>query len=142
MKNLPLQPSRRRAEALGRLARTTWPVILVVMALTPRPAQAVIVGAGRFDQLISRAPVIVKVRVTNVEDGAVTEWESTESPMAFTYSWRYEDADGGTKVTLRQDVPSISGFFGKLADPIVTRMYARSVRADLENLKEILESRD
>ena len=42
---------------------------MVVLALMPSSAHAVSVGAGRFDQMISTADVIVKVRVTEVEHG-------------------------------------------------------------------------
>ena len=79
-------------------------------------------------------------KVTELEEGAVFTYASVESPMAFTYSYRFEDAEGGTKVTFHQDVPTIGGFFGKLADPIVTRMYSRSVSTNLANLKELLEA--
>ena len=79
-------------------------------------------------------------KVTEVEDGVGYTYESVESPMAFTYSYRFEDAEGGTKVVFHQDVPTIGGFFGKLADPIVTRMYSRNVSANPANLKELLEA--
>jgi uncharacterized membrane protein len=68
-------------------------------------------------------------------------WESIEAPMEFTGSTTVEEVGSeACRVTQRVDVPEIGGFFGKLADPVVTRMYARDVRASLENLKEILES--
>ncbi len=51
-----------------------------------------------------------------------------------------EQLRDASRVTYRVDVPNIGGFFGKLADPVVTRMYARDVRTSLENLKEVLES--
>ena len=79
-------------------------------------------------------------KVSELEDGEVFSYESVESPMAFTYTYRFEDVPGGTRVTFRQDVPSIGGFFGKLTDPIVTRMYSRNVAANLANLKELLEA--
>jgi uncharacterized membrane protein len=79
-------------------------------------------------------------KVTELEDGVTFGYQSVESPMAFTYAYRFEDAAGGTRVTFHQDVPTIGGFFGKLADPIVTRMYARNVATNLANLKELLEA--
>jgi len=79
-------------------------------------------------------------KVTALEEGVVFSYESIESPMAFTYSYRFEDAEGGTKVTFHQDIPTMAGFFGKLADPIVTRMYSRNVSTNLANLKELLEA--
>ena len=79
-------------------------------------------------------------KVIELEEGVAFGYESVESPMAFTYSYRFEDAEGGTRVTFHQDVPTIGGFFGKLADPIVTRMYSRNVSTNLANLKELLEA--
>jgi len=79
-------------------------------------------------------------KVTDLEDGVMYGYRSVESPMAFTFTYRFEDVADGTRVTFHQDVPTIGGFFGKLADPIVTRMYARSVSTNLANLKEMLEA--
>jgi uncharacterized membrane protein len=79
-------------------------------------------------------------KVTELEDGVMFGYQSVEAPMAFTYTYRFEDVADGTRVSFRQDVPTIGGFFGKLADPIVTRMYARSVSTNLANLKEMLEA--
>ena len=79
-------------------------------------------------------------KVTELEDGVMFGYQSVESPMAFTYTYSFADVADGTRVTFHQDVPTIGGFFGKLADPIVTRMYAHSVAANLANLKEMLES--
>ena len=45
----------------------------------------------------------------------------------------------GCRVTFEQEVDSLGSFFGKLADPIVTKMYSRDVRGNLENLKILLE---
>lgn len=33
----------------------------------------------------------------------------------------------------------MSGFFGKLADPVVARMFSRDMRSNLHRLKEVLE---
>ncbi|HEX9887878.1 MAG TPA: SRPBCC family protein [Nitriliruptorales bacterium] len=64
---------------------------------------------------------------------------SVESPIDFTYDTDLEPDGDGTKVTVHQDIGSFGGFFGKLADPIVLRMYRRDVRANLEKMKELLE---
>jgi len=47
---------------------------------------------------------------------------------------------GGTRISIRQEVAPCGGFFGKLADPLVTRMYSRDVRGNLVTLKDVLES--
>ena len=81
--------------------------------------------------------------MTELDGGVAVTYESVESPMAFSYSYsyRFADAEGsGTTVMFHQDVPTIGGFFGKLTDPIVTRMYSRNVATNLANLKELLEA--
>lgn len=67
------------------------------------------------------------------------EMRSLEAPMEFHITWLYEADDAGTNVTFIQEVPSIGGFFGKLGDAVVTKMYERDVRANLENLKILVE---
>lgn len=77
----------------------------------------------------------------------IVEWQpgermvhrSVESPMAWELTQRFEDEDGGTKVTFHQEVPDMGGFFGKLGDAVVTKMYSRDVRSNLESLKILLE---
>ncbi len=78
--------------------------------------------------------------VPEFEDGRHFVNRSVESPMAWEINISYEDAQGGTRMTWRQDMADLGGFFGKLADPLVTRMYAKDVRSNLEKLKELLEA--
>jgi uncharacterized membrane protein len=112
--------------------------IIEYEASPPGPVQADTTSKGTTR--VAGRNVEWTAKVSELEDGEVFSYESVESPMAFTYTYRFEDVPGGTRVTFHQDVPSIGGFFGKLADPIVTRMYARNVAANLANLKELLEA--
>lgn len=65
---------------------------------------------------------------------------SLEAPIDFEIHYELEDLGGGrTKVNFRNDAPDLKGFWGKLGDTVVQRMYARDVRAMLGNLKELLE---
>jgi uncharacterized membrane protein len=75
-----------------------------------------------------------------VDEGKRTLIASTESKIPFTIEMRFEDDPGGTKVTFAQHTDSLGGFFGKLADPVVVKMYARDVHANLEKAKLLLES--
>ncbi|MDX1659929.1 MAG: SRPBCC family protein [Nitriliruptorales bacterium] len=87
---------------------------------------------------------VVKVAGKKFEFTAeITEWQpderfvsrSLEAPMEWEIIETFEDADGGTKVTFHQETPDLGGFFGKLGDALVNKMYARDVRSSLESLK-------
>ena len=78
--------------------------------------------------------------VTEFEQDRRLMSKSIESPVPFGLDITYEDANGGTKVTWHQESETYGGFFGKLADPLVTRMYAKDVRSNLEKMKELVEA--
>ena len=78
--------------------------------------------------------------VTELKEPSSFHTRSVESAIDFTYDTELEDAGDGTKVTVHQEIGSFGGFFGKLADPLVVRMYRKDVRSNLENMKEVLES--
>ncbi len=78
--------------------------------------------------------------VVEFDDGRRVASRSVESPIPFELDVTYEDADDGTRVSWHQESPGFKGFFGKLADPLVNRMYAKDVRSNLEKLKELLEA--
>lgn len=77
--------------------------------------------------------------VTEYDEGSRVEIRSIDAPMDFEIAWSYEQDGDATLVTFEQTVPDTGGFFGKLTDPIVTKMYSRDVRSNLENLKTLLE---
>ena len=93
---------------------------------------------------------VAKVAGRRIEWTAeVTEWEenrhwhsrSMESPVSFEIDVTVKDLEGSTHVTFHQESASFfKGLLGKLADPVVTRMYARDVRKNLAKLKELLEA--
>jgi uncharacterized membrane protein len=77
--------------------------------------------------------------VTEFEQDRRMEIRSLEAPMDFHITWTYEPDGDGTRVGFVQEVPSVGGFFGRMSDPLVTKLYGRDVRANLENLKLLLE---
>ena len=64
---------------------------------------------------------------------------SVTAPMEFHITWQFQPEGEGCKVIFDQEVGSLGGFFGHLADPLVTKMYSRDVKGNLENLKVLLE---
>ena len=77
--------------------------------------------------------------ITEFHPNERVEMRSIDAPMEFHITWIYEPEGDGCLVTFDQEVGSLGSFFGKLADPIVTKMYSRDVRGNLENLKILLE---
>jgi hypothetical protein len=65
---------------------------------------------------------------------------STKAPMDFELEYRFAPVDSGTEMTYLMSVKEFGGFFGKLADPLVVRLYGKDVRSNLEKLKELLEA--
>lgn len=111
----------------------------------------------RFELVDAERPAVgAKTRGANRVAGKSIEWtaeytewdpprqaafRSIDAPIEFEGRITAEDVGNqATRVTWRIDAGAFEGFFGKLTDPIVNRMYARDVRASLENLKEVLES--
>ena len=92
---------------------------------------------------------VVRVAGRRVEwTSEITEWDpvgfyefrSLESPFEWRIRYDFEEEGDGTRMSFDQEIAEVGGFFGKLADPLVTRMYARDVKANLGTLKDLLES--
>ena len=63
--------------------------------------------------------------------------------MPFSIAWTLVPEGGGTRLTYRLEAESgLGGVFGKLGEPLVVKAQQRTVRTNLANLKEILESGD
>lgn len=65
--------------------------------------------------------------------------KSVEGQMDFTITATFEPEGDGTRLNFRIDAESgLGGVFGKLADRFVEKAQARTVRANLETLAELL----
>lgn len=65
--------------------------------------------------------------------------KSVGGTLDFTISNTLAAEGAGTRLTYRIDAASgLGGVFGKLADPFVERAQARTVRANLETLADLL----
>ena len=77
--------------------------------------------------------------VTEFERPRRTSSHSVEGKLQFSVTTLLEPVEGGTRYTYRVEAASgLGGVFGRLADPIVERAQARTVRANLETLAELL----
>jgi ligand-binding SRPBCC domain-containing protein len=67
------------------------------------------------------------------------KYSSVDGPLEFTITNTLAPEDDGTRFTYRIDAASgLGGVFGKLADRLVETAQARTVRANLETLSELL----
>ncbi len=80
------------------------------------------------------------MKATSWDPGVGNTWTSEDSPIPFVYTSTMADEDGQTRVTHRLDSEGFGGFFGKLSDPIVTRMYAHDLASNLAKLKDLMEA--
>jgi len=64
---------------------------------------------------------------------------SVEGLLTFTVTNTLEAVEGGTRLTYRIDADvGLGGVFGRLADPFIEKAQARTVRANLDTLAELL----
>jgi hypothetical protein len=69
-------------------------------------------------------------------------YRSLEAPMSWTIEFRVDPIDADKcLVTQNVQIGEMGGFFGKLGDAVVTKMFAHDVRASLAKMKELLEAR-
>lgn len=135
---------------IGRPMRAVWPYLVEPARLllwqsgvvelsaewedAPQPgdrASAAMRFAGR--------QVEFQTEFTVVDPPERVEFRSAKSPFPFVVRVELDEAGGGTRVTYHGEAESFAGFFGRLAAPIVTKIYQRDVKGNLRNLKVLLE---
>lgn len=81
-----------------------------------------------------------KAETTEVKRPERVGYRSVEAPFPFEMSFTLVDNGGSTEVRYDGSTESMGGFFGKLADPLVAKMYQRDMNSNLRNLKALLEA--
>ncbi|MGB9377738.1 MAG: SRPBCC family protein [Mycobacteriales bacterium] len=77
--------------------------------------------------------------VTELEPEKRASYRAVEGDLKFSVTNELEAIDGGTRYLYRLEAdPGLGGIFGRIADPIVQRAQGRTIRANLENLAELL----
>jgi uncharacterized membrane protein len=92
-------------------------------------------SVGKFLGKTVEADAVITECVPN-ERGSI---RTTSGPITLTGSRIVEPANGGTRFTQTLEI-DFKGLFGRLAEPLVTRAGIRQLEADLETLKDLLES--
>lgn len=88
---------------------------------------------------IAGRKVNFQTEFTAIDPPERVEFKSAKAPFPFVVRVELEEVEGGTHVTYHGEAESFRGFFGRLADPIVTKLYARDVKGDLQNLRVLVE---
>jgi hypothetical protein len=77
--------------------------------------------------------------VTRLDEGKMLEMRSVKNPFPMVVTYAFEDAGDGTRASVRvQGDPSA---LYRIASPLMSRIVKRSVQADVDRLKTILEER-
>ncbi|MDQ3931520.1 MAG: SRPBCC family protein [Actinomycetota bacterium] len=100
----------------------------------PRPGDR-----SRGAMRIAGRKIHFQTEFTTIDPPERLEFKSAEAPFRFVVWVELEDVEGGTHVTYHGEAESFRGFFGKIADPIVTMLYGRDVKGNLQNLKVLVE---
>jgi len=80
----------------------------------------------------------IEWRIETFVPGERVDWELLSGPIRGYGGYRFEVVEGGTRFTLVADVRP-TGLY-RLLGPIFTRMGRRQNQADVERLRDILES--
>lgn len=78
------------------------------------------------------------ILVTGVEPGRAVHMETTAGPFPMTVHYLLDDAPDGTRMRI-QTAGDPGGFF-RFAGPLLSRMVARQIGHDLQQLKDVLEA--
>ncbi len=77
--------------------------------------------------------------ITEAVPGEKLAFRSDDGPFEYRFEWRFEDDGDGTRLTIHGEGPGFAGWFGRLSDPLVVKLFSRDMRSNLENLKALLE---
>ena len=80
-----------------------------------------------------------ETETTKVQRPERVAYRSIEAPFSYELSYTLIDHGESTEVRHEGTTGSLGGFFGKLADPLVTLMYQHDMNSNLSNLKSLLE---
>jgi ligand-binding SRPBCC domain-containing protein len=80
------------------------------------------------------------IEVSEYEEHDHTTYRTVEAPFDYAYEWRYEPEGDGTLLSFRGESEPMRGFFGRLADPVVMKLYRREIVSSMGKLKDLLEA--
>ena len=81
----------------------------------------------------------IEWKVTKLEDNMHATWDLLTGPIVGTGGYLVEEVEGRTRFTLEAHV-KMPGFIGWLMSPVVYYLGNKMNKADVQNLKKVLES--
>jgi uncharacterized protein YndB with AHSA1/START domain len=135
---------RRPPEAVYDLAwrpeRATEWIVGMVATENVRPGDAATGLDCRFDWTYRMLGLTFRGENRIVEaDRPQRLREESSGGLNSVWTWRFEEADGGTSVHLTVDYVPPMGWLGRLLDPILLRrLNQRALDGTLDNLKRLL----
>ncbi len=102
------------------------------------------VGVGSTGASVAKAlgrTIETTWEITEYEPNRRVVFLSTSGPIPYEGAWLYEAVDGGTRLTVTEVAPQgTRGFFGRLSERLLLRMWNRGFEGDLQNLKRLMEA--
>lgn len=78
--------------------------------------------------------------VIEIEEAQRLVIRSLDSPFPYTFGYDLEKTTGGTRVSVDVEIGATGGFFGKLAEPVVARVFEHEFVGQLQRLKAFAEA--
>jgi len=97
-------------------------------------------GVARGTVRVAGRRLTFTTEVVEVEPGRLAKSRSADASIPFRLELRFDEVAEGTRVTWHQETDELGGFFGKLGDAVVVKLYARDVKSNLANAKTLLEA--
>ena len=97
-------------------------------------------GVARGTVRVAGRRLSFTTELVEVEPARLARTRSSDASIPFRLELRFDEVPEGTRVTWHQETDELGGFFGKLGDAVVVKVYARDVRSNLANAKTLLEA--
>ena len=97
-------------------------------------------GVARGTARVAGRRLSFTTELVEVEPARLARSRSSDASIPFRLELRFDEVPEGTRVTWHQETDELGGFFGKLGDAVVVKVYARDVRSNLANAKTLLEA--
>jgi len=97
-------------------------------------------GVARGTVRVAGRRLTFTTELVEVEPGRMAKSQSSDASIPFRLELRFDEVAEGTRVTWHQETDELGGFFGKLGDAVVVKVYARDVKSNLANAKTLLEA--